>query len=188
MNIVLVAYDEEDKDKINNKNYIDEIFFQGNLTLKNRKKFHDNMKKAVFCFNSKNKNKSLLQIKEQIDTIFVVGHHENFCEIGLMHSPGITPENFCDKLYFECKENIKNIQKIIFFVCNSACDNIKNDSFCARFYNYFHAKYKNDNLIVGGFIGFLFEDPIKKRTYLTKKYNDYSKIYRADDNIIYYKK
>jgi hypothetical protein len=47
-------------------------------------------------------------------------------------------------------------------------------------------KYNNKNLIVGGFVGFLFEDPKHKHTYLTQTYNDYKKKVRAENHIVYF--
>lgn len=179
-NIVLIAYDDTE---IQDKKLVTELFFQGNLTLKNRKKMSANVKNEVFCFNSKTNKKSLLNIKDDINSIYIVGHHDFFLNIGLHNTVGFTPEKIADKLNDELKDKIKNIKYIYFFVCNSALEH-EGESYCSLFYKYMKNKYKCNNLIVGGFIGFLFEDPIKKRTYLSKDYGCYDKIYRADDNII----
>ncbi len=154
--------------------------------MKNRKKIRNDIKNDVYRFNSKNDKKSLLNIKEEINTIYVVGHHDYILTIGLHNKIGISPENFADKLFFELKDKIRNIQHIYFFVCNSASE-YENQSYCSEFYKYMKTKYSCHNLTVGGFIGFLFEDPIKKRTYISKEYGSYDKIYRADDNIILFK-
>jgi hypothetical protein len=187
---ILAAVNENE---CKNKDILNELLFQGALTIKNRKKFHGDkkVKDIIFCFNPINKKKSLSNMKDDLihkdSILYIVGHHENFGKIGTMNSIGFTPEQLADMLYLELEQNIALIKQICFFACNTAYhpENI-NDSYCGKFLKYMKDKYKNKNLIVAGFIGFLFEDPIKKRTYLSKEYNDKSKIIRADDNIIYF--
>lgn len=50
-------------------------------------------------------------------------------------------------------------------------------SYCELFLLHIKNKYKVDNLRIGGFIGFLFEDRKKKKTYIAENYNDNSKKY-----------
>jgi hypothetical protein len=190
MIVILAAVSEN---KCENKDLFNELLFQGALTLKNRKKFHGDkkVKDIIYCFDPKNEKKSLSHIKNELiennSILYIVGHHENFGKIGPMDSIGFTPEQIADMLYLELKENISLIKNVCFFACNTAYHpENTNDSYCGKFLKYMKNKYKNKNLVVGGFIGFLFEDPIKKRTYLSKEYSDKSKIIRADDNIIYF--
>jgi hypothetical protein len=182
-----------DESKCENKNAKNELFYQGALTIKNRKKYHSDktVKDIIYCFNPTNKNKSLSSIKNELSIdgsiLYIVGHHEKFGELSPMNSTGFTPEQLANELYYELNDTISTIKHLCFFACNTAYHQHDSEqSYCGKFSKYMKEKYKNKNLIVGGFIGFLYEDPIKKRTYLTDEYSNKSKIVRADDKIIYF--
>jgi hypothetical protein len=191
---VLAATNDIDIKNSREKNEsILELFLQSKITLQNRKKILEKTKCIVknntFCFGSNKKSLSKIKYELTIEgsILYVVGHHEQYGRIGPTCNEGFSPEEFADKLADELGDCISQIKCVQFYVCNSAYshDNDINNSFCGNFYKYMQTKYNNKNIIVGGFIGFLFEDPKHKHTYLTQTYNDYKKKVRAENNIIF---
>jgi hypothetical protein len=191
---VLVSTDDiTDKDNKEQQLAKAELFSQGNATLKNRKKYYKDsaivVKNNIYCFNSNKKGLSNIkqELVENKDSILcVVGHHEIFGKIGVMNTDGFTPFELADKIALELDDDISKISNIYFYVCNSAT--LKTDnSYCYLFYDYMKTRYKVENLVVGGFDGFIYEDTKHKKTYLTETYNDYKKKVRADENMIFYK-
>jgi len=186
--IIAVLLPVSKKDCIDAKK-LNELQFQGNLTIKNRTKYHSNNIVKKHCYFLNDDKYSLGEIKEKLSLsgsiLYIVGHHEIFGQIGMLQSFGITPEDLASNLSIELGCHIKKIKKIIFFVCNSMYHSESTSkSYCGRFHKCM-LEYGNTDVQIGGFNGFLFEDPIKKRTYLSPVYGEYDKLKRADDNIIW---
>ncbi len=175
---------------------LSELFIQGKITIKNRKKYLQKekciVKNEIFSLGINESNNNISKIKDDLinqgSVLYIVGHHEKYGRIGASGEDGFTPEELADNLAKELGDNIKEIKCIQFYVCNSAYSNdgYEENSYCGKFYNYMREKYNNNNLIVGGFIGFLFEDPKHKHTYITQTYDDYKKKTRAESQMIYF--
>lgn len=184
INAVMVVADDDEKNES-----VSELFSQGNATLKNRKKSVE-CRNKVFCLEST--KRSISQIKEELtipgSILYVVGHHEEFGRIGLCGFRGLNPEELGDKIAKLLGDSILRIKEIHFYVCNSAYhEEDKMLSYCGRFWNYLQNKYNSSELVVAGFVGYIWEDVKHKRTYVSQTYGDYTKKIRAEEKIVYFK-
>jgi hypothetical protein len=194
--VILVPISESDIKRDESFLRTAELFSQANSTIKNRKSQLKNekciVKNNAYCFNSEKKGISNLKNELAINgsILYIVGHHHYIGELGREFMRGFTPEQLADKIAHELDDQIANIKCIQFYTCDSAYNyaELNNDSYCNKFYKYMKNKYKTKDLIVGGFIGYLFEDTKHKRTYITPVYNDYSKKFRAEEKIVYFGK
>lgn len=192
IHVIAIPFDE--KNNSNNKQATAELFTQAKQTLINRKKYFANYSfcEQILYFSSDSKQILFLKnkIKDKKVVLYIVGHHEYFGKIGISNHETyndvdyFTPELLVDKIAIEI--NIMNIKVVYFYVCNSALSYGSVKSYCELFLYYCKNKYKTHNLSVAGFIGFLFEDKKKKKTYVAEKYNDYKKIHRAEEKIIFF--
>lgn len=175
-------------DKTQNNNKYVELITQAKITLKNIK--HRNKNQNIIFDKNIHDFSESYNIDKNINNyvIYVVAHHEHLGKIGYLNSPdGIKPFEFVDNLiniFF--KNNLHKINKIIFYTCNSIYHEYDiNKSYCGKVADILWNKYKFHNIIIGGFNGFLYEDRIKKRTYISNVFNCYKKKKRAEDCIIY---
>lgn len=165
-----------------------EIFSQGNATLKRLKKQlnpkYINLRNTVFCLNSPKRSIALIkdEIQNSNNTIYIVGHHEEFGKIGLYNSEGLSSEILFEKMYELLGEKLMEVKTIHFFVCNTAYHPIDSKlSYCGKFLQKMQ-KYGVKDIQIIGYVGYIWED--KKHLYVTDNYGSYDKKIRAEERMV----